>query len=331
MTVEFSWSHGRAVVSPTAGMLVDAVFRVGDQDVRPFARAPWLDEPDIDPGTPGHVRVLGGDFLALPFGSAAVPSAAVGGWNRHADLPVSRPLHGFAAEADWTVTAVAPDHVSLRLDFPAYSTIERVERTLSGVPGLPELRIEHVVHAREAASVPLGLHPVFALPAVPHALQLEVGFTTALAYPAVIHPGRSRIPAGAETRDLAEWDAHLLPGKAAREDIVLLAGVDGPIRLLDRTTGYGAALDWDHEILPNAMLWISDRGIDGPPYSGRYRGLGVEPVASAFDFPPDVSIHDNPMSARGIPTSVELDPAHPLTVRHSVRAFRLDDEETIRS
>lgn len=328
--VELRWSHGRAVLSPVAGMVVEAVFLVDGHEVRPLASAPWRPE-DVDPGTPGHLRVLGGDFLALPFGSAAVPPDAVGGWAAHADAPLPRPPHGWAAEEDWTIDGVTPDSVTLRLDFPPDSPIERVERTVAGTPGRPELRIQHVVHARRDARVPLGLHPVFALPTTPRALQLDASFGNAYAYPAVIEPTHSRVPAGAETHDLAAWDADRLPDERPREDVILLADVTGPIRILDHSTGFGAELDWDHDVLPNAMLWISDRGIAAPPWSGRYRGLGIEPLASAFDFPAEVSLRDTPLGERGVRTAVRLDPAHPLTVRHSVRAFRLEDEqETIR-
>lgn len=328
MTLGIHWSHGRAEISPIAGMLVDAVFQVNGHDVRPFARAPWLDEPEPLSGIPGHIRVLGGDFLALPFGSAGVPASTVGDWSRHSGAAVNSPPHGLTADADWTVTAERADRVTLRLDFPNDSAIAWVERTIAGVPSRPELRFEHVIHAREQTRVPLGLHPIFALPSAPRSLRIDAHFETALAYPTVIDPTLSRIPPGAETRDLNEWDAAELPGDRPREDLALLTEVTGPIRVIDESTGYGALLDWDHETLPNVMLWISDRGIREPPYSSRYRGLGVEPVASAFDFPADVSTEDNPLSERGIRTAVDLDPADPLTVRHSVRAFRLDDEET---
>lgn len=328
---ELRWSHGRASFSPTAAMLTDAVFDVEGQAVRPFARAPWLGTSEALPhATPGHLRVLGGDFLGLPFGSAAVPDDAVGAWMRWAGLPLGGPPHGPTAEEDWEALAAPDGTTAFALDLPAPSPVSRVERRVAGVPGAPELRFEHVITAREGASVPLGLHPIFALPETPLGLELDATFAAALAYPAVIEPGRSQLAPGSETTDLAAWRLDRLPGDEPREEVVLLTGVTAPIRLRDRTTGAGVELDWDRALLPHVLLWVSDRGIAAPPWSGRYRGLGVEPVAAAFDLPAAVSTAANPLTERGLRTVVALDPAQPLTVRHSVRAFRLDDEETIR-
>lgn len=329
------WSHGSAAFSPIAAMLTDAAFDVGGHEVRPFARAPWLDGAPLAPGTPGHLRVLGGDFVGLPFGSAAVPRDVSGEWRRWAGLPLDGPPHGSTAEEEWEVVVprdgTGPGSTAaFALDLPAPSPVARVERSIAGVAGTPELRFEHVIHARAAVRVPLGLHPIFALPEQPGALEVDTAFASALAYPAVVEPGRSRIPPGAETTRLSEWGLDRLPGDAPREEVVLLTGVTTPVRLRDRTSGTGVELDWDHELLPNVLLWVSDRGIAAPPWSGRYRGLGVEPVAAAFDLPAAVSTAANPLSARGVRTALELDPARPLTVRHSVRAFRLDDEETNR-
>jgi hypothetical protein len=60
------------------------------------------------------------------------------------------------------------------------------------------------------------------------------------------------------------------------------------------------------------MMWIHDRGLDDPPWNGRYRGLGLEPMASAFDGPWEVSAGLNPLNAQGFATAVAVDPATPV-------------------
>ncbi len=49
------------------------------------------------------------------------------------------------------------------------------------------------------------------------------------------------------------------------------------------------------------MLWISDRALQEAPWNGRYRGLGVEPVAAAFDFGEAASAGPNPIARRRPP------------------------------
>jgi hypothetical protein len=99
--------------------------------------------------------------------------------------------------------------------------------------------------------------------------------------------------------------------------VLLLTVVRGPVeaRFAD---GCGVVLDWDRTVLPSVLLWISDRALGGDPWEHRYRGLGVEPVAAAFDLPPAVSTGPNPLAAAGVRTAVPVDPEHPLMVRSSI-------------
>lgn len=82
-------------------------------------------------------------------------------------------------------------------------------------------------------------------------------------------------------------------------------------------------LDWDRDILPSLMLWISDRGAEDPPFNGRYRGLGVEPLAAAFDLADAISTAPNPLNRRGLRTAVEITPQAPVCINYSVTAAPL--------
>jgi hypothetical protein len=95
--------------------------------------------------------------------------------------------------------------------------------------------------------------------------------------------------------------------------------VQPPIRVAGERGGI--EIDWDSAALPHAMIWLSDRQLSDAPWNGRYRGLGIEPIASAFDFPAAVSTAPNPLSEAGHRTWIDLDPARPLHLSHRISAF----------
>jgi hypothetical protein len=115
------------------------------------------------------------------------------------------------------------------------------------------------------------------------------------------------------------------PDGEPREDVVQLCGVRGPVTASYLDEGAALRIDWDSSILPSVALWLSDRALLGPPWHGAYRGLGVEPVAAAFDLPDEVSTAANPIADSGTRTSVRLDPRHPLTLDYRLTALPLAD------
>ncbi|MBK8082823.1 MAG: hypothetical protein IPK28_02760 [Devosia sp.] len=102
---------------------------------------------------------------------------------------------------------------------------------------------------------------------------------------------------------------------------VQLCGMKGPLTATWLDEGLGIELDWDRVLLPSLMIWHTDRGIGGPPWYNQFRAVGLEPIASAFDLATEVSAAANPINARGVATAINLDPAAPLEIRHSIRAF----------
>ena len=67
------------------------------------------------------------------------------------------------------------------------------------------------------------------------------------------------------------------------EELLLLCGVDGPVVMHYLDTGWALQIDWDRALLPDLMLWVSQRGRAGPPWNRRHCALGVEPLNGAFD------------------------------------------------
>ncbi len=326
-----AWSHGRAEVRPTAAMLDRVALRLPGGTTRPFARAPWLDGPGVAvAGTdlPGHLRVLAAEFAAVPFGSAGRPAEVAPAWrdlipDRSPELP-----HGPSADADWSLLQPAPDRVDGRLDYPVDHDIARLRRTFAGDPDRPGLRLGLTITARRATRVPIGLHPNFRLPSDPGALRLKIDFTAGFTYPGRVWPGigpttvwspfdrLDRVPA----RDGGTIDLSRLPLGPPIEDVVQLCGVQGPVRLINDDERYELELDWDRSILPHLLVWLSDRGLPDAPWHGAYRGLGVEPIAAAFDLPPAVSVAANPLSEAGFPTSVALTPGRDTVINYGLSA-----------
>jgi hypothetical protein len=307
-------------------MLADVVLRLGDREVAPFAPSLVVDPADAA-GLPGHLRVLGAEFLAVPFGSAPAPDHPVAGWEDWAGLEADEPGHGHAADLDWELAQPSPDRIDLTLEPPATSPIARIERTVAGIAARPRLEIITTLYARRGVRVPMGLHPILALPERPGALRIEASAAVVHGAPGPVSP-TGRIASGARSIDLCAvpaagggvLDLTRLPWGGPVDDVALLTGVTGPIRVVDEDAGTAVIVDWDRDVLPSVMVWIHDRGLDGPPWRGRYRGLGVEPVAAAFDLPEAVSAGENPLALEGVRTTVALDPSAPVVIRSSFEA-----------
>lgn len=337
-SIELVSSFVRASVSPTSAMLVDAEFTVDGRARRPFARAPWVGS---DPANqPGHLRVLGAEFVAVPFGSAPIPDDLDASWPS-ATTP-SLP-HGLAADADWMITEATPERVTLTLAYPDSDDLVGLTRTIALRTDEAAIDFTLTLHARRDTRVAVGLHPILRLPERARDLHLDVSFARGYTYPGTVWPGAGpttpartferldAIPAqDATIPDLTTTDFSRLPLSDAAdptgltEDVVLLAGVSSSLEARFLDDGTRLTLDWDRSVIPSLMLWLSDRALQEEPWLGRYRGLGVEPIAAAFDFDNTVSVGDNPLTRDGFATSVALDADTPLTLHYSVEVGSLD-------
>mgnify|MGYP001087042724 FL=1 len=321
----FAWSHGCGLVSTTAGMLRSCVFELEGVAFDPFARATWA--PNAFPQLPGHLRTLGAEFVCLPFGGDPVAGVSAGWEGARAAQPVV-PAHGRPADEEWEIVAQGPGGVSLAPMFPDDEPIQRLERRIAGVPGEPAVALSVSITARRATVTSLGLHPILRLPEQPRSLRLQVGFEAGFTYPVIADDLRPQATAGrrfAALERVPMGDAHedlsRLPLDRPAEEIVQLAGVTGPVTAFFEQERAGVVIDWDRRRLPCVQLWLSDRALGGDPWRQGYRGLGVEPVASAFDLPVGVSIAQNPISQAGYPTSVALGAGETVTIGYSIHAF----------
>jgi hypothetical protein len=318
--VELKSPHARARVYRTAALLSDVAFRLpSGRWVEPLAKPPWPDHPD--PDIPGHLRRLGGEFFCLPFGGGGTTRDPLPGWEALAG-PVDLPMHGPAGNADWDIVEARPDCAILTLEYPETSPIRRIERKLSLALDRPEAQITVHIEARRPARLPAAFHPILRLPERSGELAIEASFARGFTYPGVIEPDRMATEPGRRFQALAEVprrhggfvDISRLPLGPPMEDVVLLAGIAGPILAEFIDEGFELEIDWSRDALPNCILWVHDRGLDGKPWSGRYRGLGIEPLAAAFDGPVSLSAGPNPLAGEGFSTALAIAPDQPTEV-----------------
>lgn len=322
------WSHGKARVLATGGILWECAFRLADgRWFAPLAQAPWGGKLAED-RFPGHMRWLGGEFPCLPFGVGGLLREPVPAWAGVLDNAVNEPAHGHAANDPWQAVSAGADHVEIRLEYPENHDIARLTRRIRAVPGRPRLDLELVVEARRDCRYPLGLHPILRLPERPRALRIEARFALGMTYPAVVEPDRMLAEPGRDFHDLAavpgrqggHVDLSRMPSGAEAEDVVQLLGISGPVQATFLDEAAALELDWDRALLPACQIWISDRALKTEPWNGSFRGLGIEPTASAFDFARSVSLARSPINDRGYATSIAFAPGRPVTLRYSLEA-----------
>lgn len=323
------WSHGSATVETTAAMLDHCVFLVDGVPFSPLARAPWLDEGEAPADLPGHLRRLAGEFVCLPFGEGGPACEVAVGWEDLIGGVANVPSHGPAGDEEWERVEQRAGGITLRLRYPEGHLIDFLERRIDGVEGEPALALSLRIVARRDGATSLGLHPIVRLPEEPGALALSADFAFGLTYPALLAPGVARTRSGSTFDSLdaipgvtGPVDLSRLPLDSPAEEVVLLCGARGPVTVQFREERMLLEVDWDRDILPSAQLWLSDRALQEAPWGGRYRGLGIEPIAAAFDLADEVSTAVNPITDRGVATAVELREGHPLVIDYRLTARR---------
>lgn len=327
-----AWPGGEARLLAVGAILADCRFVLpSGRRVAPFAECPWAGEDSAEMrAQPGHMQWLGGEFTCLPFGVGGPVPDATAEWGELLDGSFNEPPHGHAANDPWRLVGRTASSVELALDYPRDHDIERLIRRVSGVAGRPALEFELVIEARRDCAYSVGLHPILALPEQPGALRLEAAFDIGLTYPGTVDPGQMLTTPGQSFHELAAVpgpagpvDLSRLPVAAPSEDVVQLLGVSGPVRAVNREGGYAVIVDWDRALLPSCQIWVSDRALQRFPWRGRFRGLGIEPTASAFDFAQPVSLAPNPITRRGHATTVPLAAGRPVSLRYRVELFDL--------
>lgn len=273
------WDRGRGLAIASGGMLHHLRLRLQDgREVAPFAEAPWDEDAAIqgDERFPAHLRHLGGEWPCVPFGTGEADPDH----------------HGYGSNADWHLTERGEGTLRLACDFPADHPVERLEREIRGVPGAAAVEFVLRVTTRVDCTLPIGLHPIFRLPEAAESLHVgPAPFRKGQVFPETFQSGVSRLKPGSlferldaiETVEGGSSSLAALPAPGHGEELVQLWHCDGAMVLTDRSAGTRVRLLWDRAAFPHCLLWLSHGGRTEAPWNGQFRGLGVEPIASAFD------------------------------------------------
>jgi hypothetical protein len=316
-------------VRSSAAILWDCEFVLpSGRSFAPFARAHWADDPGVDSTLPAHLRHLGGEFVCVPFGIGGAPEALLPAWASESWRRVNPKPHGHSADWPWDLISADSTHIELQLRYPADDDIDFLRRRLSVVADAPAIDLELAVHARRPTRQPIGLHPILRLPEWPSQLRIEAEFDFGFTYPARVPPGVSRVAIGQRFTRLESLagicggrvDYSTLPKEAPTEEMLMLCNVQSPVTVHYPEEAAYFRISWDTMLLPSCLLWPSDRALADPPCNGKFRGLGLEPVAAAFDASREFALEENPINMSGVATAVHIVPDAPLTIRYRFEA-----------
>jgi hypothetical protein len=326
-----------ACIQALGAMLGPVELRLPDgRTVSPMYVAPWHGEASPVTERNPLLRHLSGEWACVPFGPAAAPPELPGGWRPRA-LPCADEDagfdHGWIANHAWALVDRDRSSLTLAIEPPAGHALARVQRVVRLDENQPGLEVETTLHARHDVTWPVALHPTFALPA--GGLELIPGASRAVhAYPVAPVRGVSRLQPGGRSATLARMpladgtlqDVSRLPLPFDTEELLQIEGTSAPFTLRLGSAAPDAAasaskrmnqidleIDWDTAILPDVLVWISQRGRTHAPWSGRNLALGIEPCASCFD----------------LTRVAEPDPGHPLAHRQGI-SLRAGQPSTLR-
>lgn len=315
------WPHGALTMRAIGGMLAPLQFTLPDgQRISPLYTAPWAEEQGTQ-ALSGLMRGLRGEWPCAPFGPAQTPDGLPPGWaSRDGGSPWD---HGHSANHAWTLVDRSDGAITLRIELPESDPLAWMERVIRPNPDAPELDIELTMHPRRDAMLPFALHPTFAVPS--SGMQLLPGEYAAVhTYPMQPEPGVSRLTPDRTAASLKALpstggtaDFSKLPLDFETEEILQLQDCRSAF-VLRYASGIEVVLDWDRAQLPDAVLWVSQRGRRQAPWNGRNQALGIEPCNSCFDLsrvaqPPE----RHPLShRRGLP----LTAGRTFSTRYRIRA-----------
>lgn len=314
---QLTWDRGEAEVAPLGAMLAPVNFDIGDgRRVQPFAIAPWSKDHGAEHDRlPPLLRQLRGEWIGVPFGMPSPPEGLPTRWQQQTPTTqdFGSDFHGHSSNATWECVSRTDGSIELKLDYPSSHALRSVTRRITGIAGKARIDLNLTINARVATELPLGIHPVFRLPATPGAAELTFsGVPKVHTYPVAAEPGVSRLePDQWEQRlnvmpcdDGSYIDLTRLPLAFPTEELVLVTGHGGKCSLINHEEGYMVCIGWDAAAFPSCLLWISNRGRKSYPWSSRFLAIGIEPIVAPFDLGVAVArSHDNPLRRAGISTA----------------------------
>jgi hypothetical protein len=321
------------------GHLGPVQFKTPHGKIQPFSVAPWLPE-ETDPGAPGVLRNLRGDFFCLPFGGNAEP------WKGE-----QYPVHGVTSEARWRLVSYSKsrDSAELAVKMRTDARSGLITKRVRLIPGQTVLYCSHEIEGMKGRMC-LGHHAMLRFPDREGAAHLacskfmfgqvrpvrfenpQLGGYSSLRQGAIFRHLR-RVP-----RDIGGYaDLTRYPTRAGFEDLVLLATEPSGAPAWFAVTFPEERYLWfalkNPKQLASTILWHSNGGRHYPPWRGRHRPvLGVEDITAFFDLGLAASAKANSLSRRGIPTTITLSRSRALRIPYVMGVTAIPREfETVRT
>lgn len=309
-----------------AGHIRSLTIDADGRRLTPFHTAPWIDDPAVteDESLPANLRHLSGDFFCAPFSTSDVETA---------------PPHGWPANSPWDVVQTAREADGTTALYRLARTVmgATVEKRLTVKNRHPFLYQTHTFIGGTGA-LPVANHAMVSLPdggilAFSAKARVETPAKALEPDPAV---GRSLLAYPTETSDPTKVqlagggfaDITHYPFAMQHEDFAML--VENQENRLgwfaaSRPKTRDAVLSLKRRSdFPVTFLWFSNGGRDYNPWNGRHTGvLGIEEGRANSVLGHRASIDPNPLSARGTPTALTLEPDGAVAVRNVIGAVSL--------
>lgn len=318
-------SHVHAYLTKLGGHLGPVSFRVDHRTVSPLSIAPWAEEP-LARSTPAVLRALRGDFFCAPFGGNATA------WRGE-----QHPPHGETANATWRLAAIerTDERVTLQAKLDLRARRGRVEKNIMLPEGRPVIYQRHVL-AGSRGPMCVGHHAMVKFPDLPGSGIVSTsrflrGQVTPVALELPEKRGYSALKTGASFRTLERvplagggfTDLTHFPARRGYDDLVMLTADPELTFAWNAVTfpvqRYVFFALRDPRVLRQTMLWISNGGRHYPPWNGRHTAvMGIEDTTSYFDFGLAESAKPNPVSRRGLPTTLTLQPRKPTAINYII-------------
>jgi hypothetical protein len=317
----FQSDRVEACLTELGGQLGPVSFQLKDKKVQPYSIAPWAEEKSAAELI-SILRALRGDFFCLPFGG-----------NDHPWRGEKHPVHGETANQRWHLESLqtTAGRVSLHASLQCRIRPGRVDKRVYLLPGQTAVYCQHTLSGMKGP-INLGHHAMLRFPEEPGSGLVSTSpFVYGQVFPELFeipaNKGYSSLKPGAEFTSLSavplatggETDLSRYPARRGFEDLVTV--VSDP----DLAFAWTAVVFpkpryvWfalkNPRILRQTVFWISNGGRHYAPWNGRHMGvLGLEEVPSYFAYGLAEAVKPNPLSKKGFPTSLQLNPKEPLVV-----------------
>ena len=310
-----------AFVTEMGGHLGPVTFDLKGSKLQPYSVAPWAEEP-VDPSLPPILQALRGDFFCLPFGGNGTPFRG----EKH-------PVHGETANARWRFRSLETKagRSCLHLSLATKVRPGQVDKHIWLVDGQNILSSQHLLTGMSGPMNP-GHHAMLKFPnAAGSGLLSTSRITYGQVFPQPFelpeNRGYSHLKPGAEFKSLAQVptrtgelaDLTCYPARRGYEDLVMVVN-DPKVPFAWTAVAFPQQrYVWfalkDPRLLPETVFWLSNGGRHYPPWNGRHVNvMGLEDVCSCFHSGLAESVRPNPISAKGFPTCLTLNPRKPLAI-----------------